>query len=77
MKIDPKWIRVVGIAMGLPSTIFALALVVMKLIEEGILSRGLGWGLFLLVVIQSLSLMVWYALKVNQKKEGEDTKKKD
>lgn len=72
MKLDPKWVRVVGIAMGLPSTIFALALVVMKLIEEGIVSRGLGWGVFLLVVVQSLALMVWYALKVNQKKNGQD-----
>lgn len=72
MKIDPKWIRVVGIAMGLPSTIFALALVVMKLIEEGIVSRGLGWGVFILVVVQSLVLMVWFALKVNQKKNNSE-----
>ncbi len=58
--------------MGLPSTIFALALVVMKLIEEGIVSRGLGWGVFILVVVQSLTLMVWFALKVNQKKNNSE-----
>lgn len=66
MKIDPKWIKVVGLALGYPSTILACAILVMSLIENGVLSKGLGWTLFLLVVCQSLGLIVWYTLKVKK-----------
>lgn len=66
MRIDPKWMKVVGLALGYPSTILACALLVMNLIESGVVSKGLGWGIFLLVVIQSLALIVWYTLKVKK-----------
>ena len=66
VKIDPKWVKVVGLALGYPSTILACALLFMNLIEQGVLSKGLGWSLFLLIVLQSLFLIVWYAFRAKK-----------
>ena len=61
--VEKKWAKVLGLAMALPSTIFASALFFMKLAENGIISKFVGVILFLVIVLNTLFLMVWYAYK--------------
>ena len=63
MKLDPKWIKIVGIAMSLPSTIFVTAWLSMKLHEIGYISEVQAVLLFLAVVCNMLFMMVYYAVK--------------
>lgn len=59
MKIPASWIAALGIAMSIPSTIFIIAWLSMKLVEWGYLSRTWGVILFITVIIGSFVLMVW------------------
>jgi purine-cytosine permease-like protein len=63
MKFDPKWIKIMGIAMSLPSTIFIMAWGSMHLHKIGILTQLQAVLLFLAVVCNMLFLMVYYAFK--------------
>ena len=63
MKFDPKWIKIMGLAMSLPTTIFVMAWGSMHLFKIGILSQVQAVLLFLAVVLNTLFLMVYYAYK--------------
>lgn len=67
MKIQKKWIKVLGLAMSLPSLIFACAWFIFNLVDEQIITRGVGIIILLAIVINSLVLMVVYALKNRSK----------
>ncbi len=67
MKIAPKWIKVVALAMSLPSTIFVCAWAIWQLVEEGLISRGVGITILLAIVGNTLILMVLYAIKNRNK----------
>lgn len=67
MKIQKKWIQVLGLAMSLPSLIFACAWFIFHLVDEQILTRSVGIIILLAIVINSLVLMVVYALKNRSK----------
>ncbi len=60
---DRKWIKVLGIAMSLPSTIFVTAWGTMQLHEKKILSQTQAVLLFLAIIINMIGMMVYYALK--------------
>lgn len=59
MKIPQNWLAALGIALSLPSTIFAIAYGAFKLVELGYLSRFWAIILFLLVIVNSFVLLVW------------------
>lgn len=63
MKFDPKWIRIMGIAMSLPSTIFVSAYGTMQLHKLGYLTQVQAVLLFLAIVCNMLFMMVYYAFK--------------
>jgi purine-cytosine permease-like protein len=63
MKFDQKWLKIMGLAMSLPSTIFIMAWGSMQLHKMGILSQTQAVILFLAVVCNVLFLMVYYAYK--------------
>ncbi|EQC50048.1 hypothetical protein M899_0007 [Bacteriovorax sp. BSW11_IV] len=67
MLIQSKWAKVVALALSLPSTIFGLALVTDALIKSNVVPKTLGWLIFILIIINSIFLMVWYALRVKGK----------
>jgi hypothetical protein len=67
MKFDQKWVKVLGIAMSLPSTIFVTAYGSFKLSELGYLSKVQAVLLFLAIVCNMLFMMVYYALKKKNK----------
>jgi hypothetical protein len=59
MKVPGNWIAALGIAMSIPSTIFVIAWLSMKLVEWGYLSKLWGVILFITVIINSFVLLVW------------------
>lgn len=67
MKLDPKWIKIVGIALSLPSTIFITAIGTNKIHELGYLTKIQAVLLFLAIVLNMLFTMVYYALKKKNK----------
>ena len=67
MMIEKKWVKTLGLALSLPSTIFAVAIISMKLVEFGVIRKWLGVLIFLLVVGNTIFLMVWYAYKNKDK----------
>jgi len=60
---DKKWLKVLALALSLPSTIFACAFGIWRLVENEIISRGVGITILLAIVINTLVWMVVYALK--------------
>jgi hypothetical protein len=56
-----KYLKVLGLAISFPSTILTLAFGVHKLVDQGLVSRNLGFGLFFIVIFNILWLMVRYA----------------
>ncbi len=60
---DKKWMKVLGIAMSLPSTIFVTAWGTMQLHEKKILSQVQAVLLFLAIIINMIGMMVYYAYK--------------
>jgi len=60
---DKKWLHIMGLALSLPSTIFAMAYGSMLLYEHGILTKMQSVFLFLAVIFNSLFMMVYYAYK--------------
>jgi len=67
VKFDQKWLKVLGIAMSLPSTIFVTAYGSFKLSELGYLSKVQAVLLFLAIVCNMLFMMVYYALNKKNK----------
>ena len=59
MKVPSNWMAALGIAMSIPSTIFVIAWLSMKLVEWGYLSKLWGVILFITVIINSFVLLVW------------------
>ena len=64
--IDKKWVKVVGIAMGLPSTIFIAGWGTMQLVKMNILSKPLAVSLFLAIIGNSIFMMVYHAYKTKK-----------
>jgi purine-cytosine permease-like protein len=60
---DRKWVKIMGLAMSLPSTIFVMAWGSMELVKLGYISKLIGVLIFLGVVCNILFLMVYYAYK--------------
>tara|TARA_R110000868_G_scaffold55424_2_gene172255 strand:+ start:10179 stop:10385 length:207 start_codon:yes stop_codon:yes gene_type:complete len=67
MKIQKKWIQVLGLAMSLPSLIFACAWFIFHLVSIDIITRGVGIIILLAIVVNTLVMMVVYALKNRSK----------
>ncbi|MCP4913770.1 MAG: hypothetical protein GY909_11700 [Oligoflexia bacterium] len=61
MKVKASWLRVMGLAVSLPSTIFGLAWFMMKLVEMEVFSKGVGFSIFLLVISSTFYMMIHYA----------------
>lgn len=60
---NQKWLKIMGLAMSLPSTIFVMAWGTMELHKRGILTQTEAVLLFLAVVCNILIMMVYYAYK--------------
>jgi len=61
--MNKKWIKISGLALALPSTLFASAWFFTTLYRSGYISEGLAWLLVLLSVINIFYLMFYYAFK--------------
>lgn len=58
-----------GLAMGLPSTILAVAVMAYKLVEAGLIEQWVGLLIVLVVIVYMFFLMIRYAL---YKKDKDD-----
>ena len=67
MKFDKKWIRVLALALCLPSTILAMGYLVHKIVKNQFMDPFWAMILFLAVIGNILFLMVWYAYCVKDK----------
>ena len=63
MSFDPRWAKVLGLALSLPTTILAMAWGVKELVDAGVLNWTWGIIIFLLVVGNTIVLMVLYAYR--------------
>ncbi len=60
---DKKWLKIMGLAMSLPSTIFIMVWGAMQLHKMGILTQTEAVLSFLAVIFYILFMMVYYAYK--------------
>ena len=67
MNIEKKWLKIVSLALSLPATIFASVWISKFLVEEGIVEEWLGVVIFLALICNTIFLIVFYAIK-NQNK---------
>jgi hypothetical protein len=63
MKQNAKWLKITAIAVSYPSTIFTCAWLIDWLVSKGHLSASFGKIILVLVILNSLFLMVYYAYK--------------
>jgi hypothetical protein len=63
MNNKPNIIKIVGLAIGLPSTILGIFFFIYFLIQEKIISTNLGLILIVLVIVNIFYLMIRYAVK--------------
>lgn len=59
---NKKLLKVLGLSLGLPSTVLAIGLVVVKLIQENVISTTLGI-IIILAVIFNIFLLIFRNLK--------------
>jgi hypothetical protein len=62
MKASANWLKIMALGLSLPGTIFFMAWGTMKIVEMGYISKPVGFGIFLAVVVNSLGMIVYYAL---------------
>lgn len=63
MLLDPKWVKPLGLALSLPSTIVAAAYGCMKLVQIKVLPLWLAVVIFVALIGNILFLMVYYGFK--------------
>jgi hypothetical protein len=63
MNEKQKQYTIMGLAMGLPSTIIAVAVMASKLVDGGYISESVALGFVILVVVAMFFLMIKYAIK--------------
>lgn len=61
--MDKKLLAIMGLAMALPTTVLAVAYVIYKLIEEGMISSEMGIALLVAVIANFFFLMFRYLRK--------------
>ncbi|MDC1175219.1 hypothetical protein OAT67_07475 [Bacteriovoracaceae bacterium] len=61
MKIKGSWLKVMGLAVSLPSTIFGLAWGMMELVKMNVFSKPVGFSIFLLIIAYTFYMMIYYA----------------
>lgn len=64
MMGSAKWLKILGLALSLPSTIIAMAFLAKTMVDQEILNWGWSITLFVLVVGNTIFLMVYYAYKI-------------
>lgn len=69
LPMDKKLLAIMGLAMALPTTVLAVAYVIYKLIEEGLISNGLGITLLVAVIANFFFLMFRYLRKERKNDE--------
>ena len=67
MNERQKQYMIMGLAMGLPSTIIGVAVLSGKLIDAGYISEGTGLAFVIIMVAYMFFLMIRYALKKKDK----------
>jgi hypothetical protein len=67
VNIEKKWLKIVSLALSLPATIFASVWISRFLVQEEIVEEWLGDVIFLSLVCNIIFLIVFYAIK-NQNK---------
>ena len=67
IKFDPKYIKVLGLALSFPSLILSLAYCTYLLVENEIVSMAVGYSIFFIVIFNILWLMIRYALNKKDK----------
>jgi hypothetical protein len=63
MSKDKKWLKILALALSLPTTIIAAAWFFMHMVTIGVIGKTFGIILFLVVIFNTLFLMVFYAYK--------------
>ena len=63
MKVERKWIKLVALCLGFPSTIFAVYATAWLLIKEDIISKPVGFGISTIIVLYFLFLIGSYGFK--------------
>ncbi len=58
-----KYAIVVGLALGLPSTILGVFAILYHLVQENLISWNIALGIIVLVVLNTLYLMIRYVNK--------------
>jgi hypothetical protein len=63
MMLDKGWARVTMLALSLPSTIIATAILVTELIKRDVVTSLVGWSIFVFIIVNTVILLVIYAYR--------------
>jgi hypothetical protein len=63
VKIEKKWLKIVSLALSLPTTIFVSAWLCRLLVMKQVLERWAAAVLFVALVCNIIFLIVYYAIK--------------
>ena len=63
MNLDKKWVKVLGLTLSLPSTIFMGAILARELSNSELISKPVAFIIFFLVTGNLFFLIIWYAVK--------------
>jgi len=61
MKISGKWKQLMAFALGLPSTIFGITLVLDQLVEKKIITKNSSSGILVFFLISTVFTLIIYA----------------
>lgn len=61
--VDQKYIKVIALAISLPSSIFALGWFLLRLAEQGVIHKLVALGLIILYVVNTIFLIAYYGSK--------------
>ncbi len=59
--IDKKWAKTLALALSFPTIIIVLIIIITKLIEAKMLTHGLGYSIFFIIIISVIITLVRYA----------------
>jgi hypothetical protein len=63
MKLQSKYIKVLALALGLPSTILGVFILGQELVKNKVISETTAFTILLVIVVNSLFMIVKYGIK--------------
>lgn len=63
IRFDKKWRNIAAFALGIPTTIFSVSLLLQQAVNTGTLTKKISNMILVMFIVQCVAVLVWYAVR--------------